>query len=854
MTYQITPTRDLKIITDELQTLSSYIFHTNITDDLNSLLIWMSPDDPKSNHQLRPPSLRIKNIIKNLFPNNACTSPYGVMNTAQANNPIVNEGNTNKELQLQFLSTFKEYYIFQVRYHFFVHFSSINYLKDIQRWENYYEFPLRYVSIFDLNVNGWSLELNSLRHYLLNRNTKFKNNLRTRLNKLIMDDDFDLASNLIRWLNSANGSLSSMELIANALFNKIGMFCEINMNGVWNKRFMIMETFNKFINQYWSQFSELIGCPEDDHELTTTVFNCFESNFLRIRTKEIFDICVLAYPDSKITLLEVKKIMKDFKDYTNIVTTFLSDFKKYILNPSITTVDALLSYVKTIKAFLVLDPTGRCLHSITTFVKPYFQERKHLVNVLLYAILDLPEEELKEKISFKVDMKALLLLVETLHDSDIDQNTNTPKSKDKNKGGSFPWNLHVKGKKEKNGSSSIAQSMLYEHILNHYLTWVPEPNDMIPGNVKSSSIKTNLFEVLLDLFESREFFISEFRNLLTDRLFTLKFYKLDNKWSRCLKLIREKIVKSAETNQTNYIANGIIGLPQTTAPAADADLSNINSIDVMLWDIKCSEELCLKMHEVAGLDPAIFPKFISLLYWKHNGDMNNSNELTFNIPANLENELKKYSDIYSQLKPGRKLQLCKDEGKIEMELDFNDGRKLVLDVSLEQCSVINQFNSTNGKPIYLSLEQLSEPLNIAPARLLDLLNFWIQRGVLSEENGVYSVIEYSRTDFNQTQIEFPMKNENNNNELRDESEVEKKCELTLERSLPFIEGMLANLGAMKLNKIHSFLKITVPKNWGYNRITLLQLEKYLNVLADEGKLKYIANGSYELEKNGHKNS
>lgn len=814
----------------------------------------MSPDDPKSNHQLRPPSLRIKNIIKNLFPNNACTSSYGAMNTAQANNSIVNEGNTNKELQLQFISTFKEYYIFQVRYHFFLHFSSINYLKDIQRWENYYEFPLRYVSIFDLNVNGWTLELNSLRHYLLNRNTKFKNNLRTRLNKLIIDDDFDLASNLIRWLNSANGSLSSMDLIVNALFDKISMFCEINMSGVWNKRFMIMETFNKFINQYWSQFSELIGCPEDDHELTTTVFNCFESNFLRIRTKEIFDICVLAYPGSKITLLELKKIMKDFKDYTNIVTTFLSDFKKHILNPSITTVDALLSYVKTIKAFLVLDPTGRCLHSITTFVKPYFQERKHLVNVLLYAILDLPEEELKEKISFKVDMKALLLLVETLHDSDIDQITNTPKSKDKNKGGSFPWNLHVKGKKEKNGSSSITQSMLYEHILNYYLTWVPEPNDMIPGNIKSSSIKTNLFEVLLDLFESREFFISEFRNLLTDRLFTLKFYKLDNKWSRCLKLIREKIVKSTETNQTNYIANGIIGLPQTTAPAADADLSNINSIDVMLWDIKCSEELCLKMHEVAGLDPAIYPKFISLLYWKHNGDTNNANELTFHLPGNLENELQKYSDIYSQLKPGRKLQLCKDQGKIEMELDFNDGRKLVLDVSLEQCSVINQFNSTDGEPIYLSLEQLSEPLNIAPARLLDLLNFWIQRGVLSEENGVYSVIEYSRTDFNQTQIEFPMKNENNNNELRDETEVERKCELILERSLPFIEGMLANLGAMKLNKIHSFLKITVPKNWGYNRITLLQLEKYLNVLADEGKLKYITNGSYELEKNGHKNS
>ena len=56
MSYQIAPTRDLKVITDELQTLSSYIFHTTIADDLNSLLIWTSPNDPKSNHQLRPPS------------------------------------------------------------------------------------------------------------------------------------------------------------------------------------------------------------------------------------------------------------------------------------------------------------------------------------------------------------------------------------------------------------------------------------------------------------------------------------------------------------------------------------------------------------------------------------------------------------------------------------------------------------------------------------------------------------------------------------------------------------------------------------------------------------------------------
>nr|1LDD_A Chain A, Anaphase Promoting Complex [Saccharomyces cerevisiae]1LDD_B Chain B, Anaphase Promoting Complex [Saccharomyces cerevisiae]1LDD_C Chain C, Anaphase Promoting Complex [Saccharomyces cerevisiae]1LDD_D Chain D, Anaphase Promoting Complex [Saccharomyces cerevisiae] len=73
-----------------------------------------------------------------------------------------------------------------------------------------------------------------------------------------------------------------------------------------------------------------------------------------------------------------------------------------------------------------------------------------------------------------------------------------------------------------------------------------------------------------------------------------------------------------------------------------------------------------------------------------------------------------------------------------------------------------------------------------------------------------------------------------------------KYELTLQRSLPFIEGMLTNLGAMKLHKIHSFLKITVPKDWGYNRITLQQLEGYLNTLADEGRLKYIANGSYEI--------
>lgn len=196
MSFQITPTRDLKVITDELQTLSSYIFHTNIVDDLNSLLTWMSPNDAKSNHQLRPPSLRIKNIIKVLFPNNATTSPYSMINTSQANNSIVNEGNTNKELQLQLFSTLKEFYIFQVRYHFFLHFNNINYLKDIQRWENYYEFPLRYVPIFDVNVNDWALELNSLRHYLLNRNIKFKNNLRTRLDKLIMDDDFDLADNL----------------------------------------------------------------------------------------------------------------------------------------------------------------------------------------------------------------------------------------------------------------------------------------------------------------------------------------------------------------------------------------------------------------------------------------------------------------------------------------------------------------------------------------------------------------------------------------------------------------------------------------------------------------------------------
>lgn len=806
----------LECQTDEITTLIGNIqeivqrLHPGCDDDLESLLTWLNPNEPNSNHHMRPPPLRLKDTIK-LLVNQYYNGAYNVEN----------EYEMCKGLEFELIGLLRQFYVYQVRYHFFTSFDAIQSFKDIQKLEKYYESPLKYIYLFQSSPDEWIMERNSLRHYLLNRNLNFRTQLKRRLEVLSTEDDFDLIGEILNWVNKARSNVSSTQLLLDLIFSKITNYCELHLKDVFDERFLVMKTFNKFVTKYWTNFAQLLGCPEDDHELTNVIYGVFEKEFIRIRTEQAFEIFITKYPTSKPTILEMRKLLANSKQLRKLTVAFLLEFEARILNPSVTTVEALLAYVKSVKAFLALDPSGKYLQSITSFVRSRFQERSDLVTVLLHSILDLRSVDLADAAPLSLDPVLLERLAREFRNPELAINDDS--------------SFASASKKAVTYSVSSENSLPYQQVLEQFLSWTPDSAVLPPQSFDKGSASHSLLDILMELFESKDFFISEFLKLQTRRLLSLKYYQLDKNWSNCLQILKKKLSKGA--------ANiGITTAGQTGGDNRSEDYSNINYIDVMLWDVKCSLELCQQMHQVSGLDPRIYPKFISYLYWNYQWDTGKS----FELPTGLEQEIEKYCRVYSEVRPGRALRLCRDQGVIELELAFEDGRQMNLDVTLEQYSVIQQFDK-DQLVTGLTADEISAGLKMDISRVKTALRFWQEKGVLVLKNDSYFVLEFQqdhKLEDNHDNASRSMKSMEDKQEIA--AEEDNQVSATLKNVWPFIQGMLTNLGSLKVEKIHSFLKVTVPRELGYSVVTQSHLDFYLSSLVEEDKLESTTNGLYKL--------
>jgi len=755
------------------QLLYKFLPSDEYNDDLDTLLMWLQPQG----HQNRRPSLRVKQCIRKI---------------SEVHSP-------------EFPKVLNEYYMNIVRSEYLkmIDMTGTDPLlkfNSILSLEKNLSYPCTYIMMFQ---QEFVQVLNALRHYIVDNYPTFRKSLISNIRQLSLNDDFDLVESYVDWIDASHAiCLSSKDVILDVIVEKIYIMCERYIKGKWTNRYLVMETFNKFIETYWSHFTKLLDCSENDHNLTTTVFNCFENTFISIRTDEIYDIFINSYPSSKPTILELKKTLRNnnnkMKNHNKIIQQYLKNFNKNILNPSVTTVDALLAYIRSIECFSILDPSNRYLKTLKNFIRPNLQQRKDLINILLYAILNLEESEFKDLgIVYVKDIDKLTKELSSNHQRNIDNFDRTDQIYNEQKRNSTDYiqrtgislgdtqeiydDIHSNiNDNDKNNNGKL----IYENILKQFLIWVPEPNniegnsannannenndidDNTDGNISmlstnddsqmlSASSKdgsSHLLDILLELCESRELFISEFLKIVTKKLLTLKSYRLDSKWMKCLQMIRDKyavnssnIISEEEigafgTNSNdngNNIDNGNRG--RNTNGYIDDFTSNLNKIGVMIYDMQMSQRIYNKI-QLTNTIPhnenyMIFPKFITPLYWEPENvaiEDQIDNRLTSNkFPYNSEvqDEILKYAYEFSRLEPDKALHLCRDKGIMTIEIDLVGKGKIPLTVTMPQYSVINKFDGNNGVT-GLSLEQLIEETRISKDELLTILRFWVERHVL----------------------------------------------------------------------------------------------------------------------------
>lgn len=739
------------------QLLFSYLPNEDYTDDLNSILLWLHPEG----NQSRPPSLRLKNCIRRI-------------------SEIQND---------EFSQLFTNYYMDIVREEYLSAIGSVNNgsaikFNDILSLEKRLAYPCTFIP--GLN-DQLSVTIDNLRHYVIDNNAQICEMLINGIRTMTKNDDLDLVDPYVNWIDSSQASsITSKDVILDIMVEKISDMCHQTMCDKWANRYLVMEVFNQFIEKYWSQFARLLECPEDNHSLTTTVYECFEDTFIKIRTSEIYRIVIESYPTSIPTILELKKVLRNNKhkvrNYNTIIYTFLQEFEKQVLNPSVTTVDILLAYIKSMRCFMLLDSSGRYVKPLKIFVKPYFKQRKDLINILLWAILDLHEQEFKDLgIEYVKDIEKLSAGLS----SGSDQTSSNSHKMDRMYDAQYksPRQFSPNSNTSRGGvfDPEFQDRLVYENVLQQFLSWVPEPNthndlavhaiqldtdgNLQDSNVSISSIpedtsnnlpstgKSYFLDILLEPTENKEQFIAEFMNVLTKKLMALKAYKLDSKWASCLRFIRRKYSRNDTGtflgNSGSTMDNNAVDENNNREHNVGADIDgfsfNMNKIDVMLYDMKSSEVLYNHIQQRksgAPGDVQIFPKFISTMYWEPE-DVSPDKAVDskaaskkYRYAPSLENSILQYAYEFSKVETNKALHFCRDAGTMEIEIEMGqpNGKPMLvkLDVTVPQYCVIQAFSTsdTQQQPPALSVDELSALCRIPAAELPPILQFWVSKHML----------------------------------------------------------------------------------------------------------------------------
>ena len=778
------------ILTGDTKTVKRAVLEYGVNGNKNSnaeewnvLLQWLDPAG-KKNHQLKPPNLLVKTMIEKLL---LGSNDY------------------------QLLSNIQDYYCWQCRVYFYNEYKRIETLNELKRIERHVLFPLKYIPIFEGN-NRVENEVRLFGNYLLKTNKKVMSRAVERLRNRMLEDDFELATEIVDYFDYCQ--TDSTSIVLDIILDKIEQFCQLHYTRKWNKRYLIMETFNQFISQYWDQLSSLLFCQEDNHTITNTLYKYFEKQFISIRTNEIFDICISNPASVQPTLLELRKEISTVNDFNCVVVELLSKFNLKVINPSIVTADALFLYIRTIKTFSILDPSGRYLQTISSYVKPHFRQRKDLVHLLLFSMLGLDETDQLNTMPSQVSEEKLTALTNELKDTEICSYTEESDDVVDPMIGSF---------------SKEEDSMVLEQVIKRYMEWIPEVPTSFGKGILSDH-KLDLFDILLELLESKETLVIEFKNLLTKKLLDLRGYTLDKKWSKFLSLLKKRFDN------------------RSTETMDEEDLNNINTIDIMLRDIYKSRQIATDMQlDLHNTNVKVYPKIVSALYWSNNSDTQ-SKAGDFEMDGELEHLLELYSRFYSQKQIGQKLELRRDNGSVSLNLSFLDGRTVHCKASLRQYSVLTLFKSpkhdSNFPTEGLTISELCARSGMQSKQMADILRYWVSKDVLYFSDGKYRTLEFLRWKGDSTYAAIP--------DVLEESVVERssqhedKQENHVERALPYIKDILLNLGTLKIDKLHALLQSAMPKDSHYSTVNQKQLQDYLDTLVEEGVLSSASNDSYKL--------
>lgn len=346
---------------------------------------------------------------------------------------------------------------------------------------------------------------------------------------------------------------------------------------------------------------------------------------------------------------------------------------------------------------------------------------------------------------------------------------------------------------------------------------------------------TDIIQALLNLFGgSKDPFVNEYRNLLSERLLSNIDFCTDNE-VRILELCKLRFGENV-----------------------------LQSCEVMLKDIADSNRVNKNIHDladgqsIASLDAMVISRFFwpdEIAALAPQGPDGAKEGHTIKLHPRIQTMMDEYGRRFSQLKTPRKLIWQPFAGLVNLELELGHHQSLNVWVSPIHASVIMHFEDQS----LWTVGELARVMGLNCDALHKRLLFWVSQRVLRLQSGsdvsgtplVDLTFEISTEDTCTGQAAIIGNPSNTKLTVDDSDDVSdvasstRDIQLVREREMyeRFIVGMLTNLEALPADRIHNFLKLVAG---GSYEQSLSQLTAMLGAMVTSGTLE-LEDGVYRLK-------
>ena len=342
------------------------------------------------------------------------------------------------------------------------------------------------------------------------------------------------------------------------------------------------------------------------------------------------------------------------------------------------------------------------------------------------------------------------------------------------------------------------------------------------GRVASGARRRgDILSMLVGIYGSKDLFVNEYRIMLADKLLASADFDTDREVHN-LELLKLRFGEAS-----------------------------MRQCEVMIKDIDDSKRIQANIHSTLAVKPGkdappvVDAAIVSHIFWP----TLTSQEIT-NHPR-IQSRLDQFSIEYAKLKNPRRLVWMKQLGMVELEVEAyeedEDGR-LVSHLKEVSCSpahatLLAHFEDQSE----WTAAELAAQTGMSEDAVRKKMGFWVnQRVVLTRHGGASVAYAIAAVGEASDARDHSFQHDEDDDERAVARDADEEEETRAYES--YVVGMLSNLGALPLERIHAMLRTFVTgSDHGYDK-TPRQLAAFLQQLCQEKKLECSPDGLYTVTK------